>query len=124
MASRSLEGVEDQVEADLELVSVAVARLEDVLDSQLSEVGVRVGGQLPSDLLRDLRRLLRAVERQAGLLQREPVDVAVKQRVRMGGQLDREARFAEASEHGVMMPERRRAGGSARLHQPDRPAMP
>jgi hypothetical protein len=31
----------------------------------------------------DLRRLLRAVERQAALLQHEPVDVAVKQRVRV-----------------------------------------
>ena len=37
---RSLEGVEDQVEANLELVAVVVAGLEYVPHSQLGEVGV------------------------------------------------------------------------------------
>jgi len=85
-AGCSLKGVEDQVEADLELVAVAVAGLEDVPEGQLGEVGVGIGGQLPGDLLRDLPRLLGGVERQARLLQREPVDVAVEQGVSVGGQ--------------------------------------
>src|SRR5437588_5398032 len=37
-----LKAVEDQVEPELVLVAVVVARLEDVLDRELSEVGVRV----------------------------------------------------------------------------------
>ena len=62
-----------------------------MLDRQLGEVGVLVGGELPQDRLGHLRARLRRVERQAGLLDRKPVDVAVEDGERMGGQLDGEA---------------------------------
>ena len=56
-----------------------------------------------------IRRAASAVssgaEWQAGLLDREPVDVAVQQRVGVGGQLDREARTAKTAEHRVMVGE-------------------
>ena len=73
-----LEAVEDEVEPELVLVAVVVAGLEDVLDGQLGEVRVLVGGNLRQDRLGQLGRLLPGVERQARLLQREPVDVAVE----------------------------------------------
>ena len=55
-----------------------------------------------------LSRLLRSLERQARLLQREAVDVAVQDCVGVGGQRDREARTSEAPEDGVVVAQRRR----------------
>jgi hypothetical protein len=81
LSAGSLEGVEDKVEADLELIAVVIAGLEDVPGGKLGEVGILLGGKLPGDLLRDLRRLLRGAEWQARFLQRESVDVAVEQGV-------------------------------------------
>src|SRR5262249_2489050 len=68
------EGIEDEVEPDLELAAVVVAGLHDMLGGHLGEVWVCPGEHLPGDLLCDLRCLFPGVERQAGLLQREPVD--------------------------------------------------
>jgi hypothetical protein len=48
---RSLEGVEDQVEAGVELVALVVAGLQDVPGGELGEVGVLAGGHLAGDLL-------------------------------------------------------------------------
>src|SRR5215472_914870 len=78
---RPSEAVEDQGEADLELVPEAVAGLEDVVDGQLGEVRVLVRGELAEDVLRDLAGFLGGLERQARLLKGEPVDVAVEQGV-------------------------------------------
>lgn len=55
--SRPLEGAEDQVEPDLELLAVAVAGLQDMRGGELGEVGVRVTGQQPGELLRDAGRI-------------------------------------------------------------------
>src|SRR5207244_2134047 len=96
-----LEGVEDQVEPELELVAVVVSRRQDVLGRQLGEVRVGVGGELRQDRLRHVPDRL-GVERQGGLLQRESADVAVEQRERMGGQRDREAGAAEAADHRIV----------------------
>ena len=43
-AGGALEAIEDQVEPELVLVAVVVAGLQDVLECQLGEVGVLVGG--------------------------------------------------------------------------------
>src|SRR5919204_6053628 len=90
----ALEAVEDQVEPELELVRVVVAGLQDVLHGELSEVGVRVGGELTADAVRHLDGLIRRLERQARLLQGEAIDVAVQDRVRVRGHGDRKARLA------------------------------
>ena len=55
------EAVEDQVEPERELVAIVVAGLEDVLDGELGEVGVLVGGDLRHHHLRHLDRLLLGV---------------------------------------------------------------
>ena len=45
-------------------------------------------------------------ERQVGLLQREPVDVAVEHGERVRRPLDREAALPEATDHRVVMSQR------------------
>ena len=109
-AEGPVEAVEDQVEPELVLVAVVVAGLQDVLDDDLGEVRVGAGRELGHDRLGHLGGLLRRVERQAGLLQREPVDVAVEDRVGVGGQLDREARVPEDTEDGVVVSQVRGSG--------------
>jgi len=119
----TFQAVEDQVEPELELATVVVAGLQDMLDGQLGEVGVFVGGEPRHDRPRQVRGLLPALERQARLLQREPVDVTVQDRERVRGQRDREAGSPQASEHRVVVPQRGRTGRATRLHQADRPPM-
>ena len=41
----------------------------------------------------------------------------------MGGQLDREARVSQASDHGIVVSKVCGTGRGPRLHQPDRPAV-
>src|ERR1039457_1275301 len=118
------EAVEDQGEAELVLASEVVAGLQHMPECELGEVGIGVGGELRQHDLRERRGLLWSVERQAPFLQREPVDVAVEGCVGVRSLLEGEAGVAEAAEDGVMVPQRRRAGGRAGLHQADRPAMP
>jgi hypothetical protein len=60
---RPLEGIEDLVQADPELVAVTVAGPEDMPGGQLGKVRVRITGKLPADLLRNPRRLIRGPER-------------------------------------------------------------
>ena len=72
------EAVEDQVEAELVLVAIVVTGLHHMLEGELGEVGVLVSGEAREHDLRECRGLLRGVERQPPLLQREPVDVAVE----------------------------------------------
>src|SRR3954453_15805446 len=103
-ATGPLEGLEDQVQSERELVAVIVAGLPHVLGRQLGQVWVLVHGEPRQDLLRELGGLLGSVERQVALLQREPVDVAVEEREGVGGQRDREAGVAKAAEDGVVMP--------------------
>src|SRR5215470_3383746 len=74
---KPVEAVENQVEADLELVAVGVAGLQDVAGGHLHEVRVLTGGHLTGDLPGNLCRFVLGAGRQTGLLQREPVDVAV-----------------------------------------------
>ena len=104
-AGGGLEAVQDQVQAGLELVGVVVAGLDDVGHGYLGEVGILPRRELLGDLLRDARGLLTGTERQAGLLQGEPVDVTIEQRVRVRCQLDGEAGLAQAAEHGVVVVE-------------------
>src|SRR5690349_1080033 len=81
VSCRPFEGVQDEIEARLELVAVLVTGLQHVRGGQLGQVGIRVSRHRAHDLLRYLRRLLLVAERQARLLQGEPVDVAVEQRI-------------------------------------------
>ena len=48
--------IEDQVETELELVGVVVARVHDVFDGQLSKVGRPVGSNGASRAVRDALR--------------------------------------------------------------------
>src|SRR3712207_7016365 len=83
--SQSLEAVEDQVQAELELLAVVVARLQDVLRGELDEVRVPVDGNLGEHRLRHLGGLIGGLERQTLLLQRKAVNVAVQDREGVGG---------------------------------------
>jgi hypothetical protein len=73
-----LEAVEDEVEAELVLLPVVVARLQDVLDGEGGEPGVVLARELLQEGLRQLGGLLGGAEGQVPLLQGEPVDVAVE----------------------------------------------
>ena len=106
----ALQAVEDQVEAELELVAKVVAGLQDVLDGECREVRVFGGGELCEEGLGEHRGLDSLVEGQIALLEREPVDVAVQSREGMRGQCGREAGSAKAAEDGVVMTERRWTG--------------
>src|SRR3954453_12641894 len=97
------EGVEDEVEADLELVAEVVTRPQHVLDGELRQVRIVTRRRLGEDLLREVRGLSPGLERQARLLQRETVDIAVKQCVGMCGLLDREAGGSQTAEYGVVV---------------------
>jgi hypothetical protein len=71
------EGVEYQVEPEVELLAEVVAGLEDVLRRQLDEVRVLTRGELPDHGSGYVGDAPWAVEGESGLLQREPVHVAV-----------------------------------------------
>src|SRR5258708_11828909 len=107
----SFEAVEDQVDPELVLIAVVVAGLEDVLDSELGEVRVLVSGEPRQHRLGQRRGFRWSVERPAALLQREPVDVSVEDRVGLRGQLDREASVPKAPDDGVVVPQRRGTWG-------------
>ena len=92
-----LEAVEDQGEAELVLVAEVVAGLKNMPECELGQVGIGGGGKLRQHDLRERRGLLWSVERQAPVLQREPVDVAVEGCVGVRGLLEGEAGVAEAS---------------------------
>src|SRR6266536_274966 len=109
-AQEPVETVEEQVEPELELVAVVIARLEDVLGRQLGEVRVLLGGELRQDRLRYILDRLGGVERQAGFLKSEAVDIAVEQRVGVRGHLDREAGAPQRTDHRVVLPQRRGSG--------------
>jgi hypothetical protein len=79
-----------------------------VLEGELGEIRVLIGGELRQHGLGEFGGLLAGVERQARFLQREAVDVTVQDRVGMAGQRDREARTPEAPQDGVVMAQRRR----------------
>src|SRR5690242_17059298 len=100
---RSVEAVEDEVEPVLVLAAVVVAGPEHVLEGELGQVRVLLGGELREHGLGEFGGLLAGVERQARFLQREAVDVTVKGRVGVGSQRDREARTPEAPEDSVVM---------------------
>src|SRR5215467_15442078 len=86
--SRALSNpIQEQIEPELELGRVTVPGPHDVLGRDLSKVGVRSGSrELAHNGLGHLRSLLSGVERQARLLQRETVDVAVEEGVGMSGE--------------------------------------
>jgi hypothetical protein len=88
-AQGSVEAVEDEVEPVLVLAAVVVAGLEHVLEGELGEIRVLIGGELRQHGLGEFGSLLAGVERQARFLQREAVDITVEDRVGMGGQRDR-----------------------------------
>jgi riboflavin kinase/FMN adenylyltransferase len=118
-----VEGVEDEGEAEGELVGVVVAGLEDVLGGQFGEVGVGVGGHVAQDGARDLVPLRRASERQAQLLEHEPVQVAVEQRDGVRGHGDGESSGAQRSDDRVVMAQGRGAGLRAGVHEADGPGV-
>src|ERR1019366_3776989 len=96
-----LEAVEDQVQPELELVAVVIARLQDVLGRQLGEVGESLGGELREEGPGHLPGFRRAAEGQAELLCRETVEVAVDGRDRMARQLDGEAGPPQAADDRI-----------------------
>src|SRR5260221_1376121 len=119
----TFEAIEDQIEPEPVLVAVVVAGREDVLERELGEVRVLVSGEPRQHGQGQCRGFRWSVERQAPLLQREPVDVAVEYRVGVRGQLDREASVPKAPDDGVVVPQRRGTGEGPRLHQADGPAV-
>src|SRR4051812_18636806 len=103
-----LEGIQDEVKADGELLAKVIAGAQDVLDRELGEVWV-LGCRAGEDLLGQLGRLRSSLEWQARLLQGEAVGVAVEQRVGVGRQRDREPGGAKAPQHSVVMPKDRKS---------------
>src|SRR6266446_6632390 len=70
-----------------EFVTIVVAGLHGAVDGHLGEVGILVRPESLEDVSCDLRNsssAFRVAERQCQLCQRESVDVAVQDRVRMG----------------------------------------
>ena len=120
---RPLHAVEDQFEPELESGAVLGASLDE-LAGHPREVRVLVGGQLLEHGLADLGLLPAAAVRQARLLQREPVDVAVEEAVGVGGHGDREAGLEQNAEHPLVVAQRDGTRASLRLDQADRPAVP
>ena len=85
--SGPLKSIQEQIEPELELGLVTVPRPHDMLGRDLGKVGLRPGRrELAHNGLGHLRSLLSGVERQARLLQRETVDVAVEGGVGMSGE--------------------------------------
>src|SRR4051794_33759759 len=108
-AGQPLDPVEDQVEAELELLRVVVARRHHVPGGELVEMRELVDREPRQHDLGEVRGLLRSVEREPALLQGEAVDVAVDRREGVRGELEGEARRPQAAEYGVVRPERGRA---------------
>jgi hypothetical protein len=94
-----------------------------VLGGESPKVRVIAGGKPCQDHLGELGRLVPGIERQGCLLQSEAVDVAFEDRVRVPDQRDREAGLPKASDHRVVVSQRRRTGRAPRLHEADRPGV-
>ena len=119
----SVDAVEQQLEAELELtVEVVTDRVE--RDEELVEVRKIVGSaHLDADVVGD-RSSCGTRTGHRGLLEREPVDVAVGEAVRVQCHGDRQAgRLPQATHHGVAVTEVRGSRGAG-LHLGDRPGVP
>ena len=81
-----------------------------MVDDQFGEVWVLVVRHLLQDRLSHVLGLLLGGERETRLLEREAVDVTVENGERVCGHRYREAGLPKAANHGIVVPERRRAG--------------
>ena len=74
------ETVEDEPQSELELVSIGISLLQDVLFPHLTEMGecIRHHRFLLQDAFGRCSDVPSVVQRQGGFLQREAVDVAIK----------------------------------------------
>ena len=91
-----------------------------MVGEHLGQVGIGAGREGPEHALRHLSGVLGG-EGQVLLGGGEAVDVAVQDRVGVGGHRDVEASRAEAADDGIVMLKVRRAGVGSRLHDADRP---
>jgi len=80
-----------------------------VLDRELDEGGIGLRVEQVHHRIGDFGHGFRAVDRQRSLGEREPVDVAVDQRVGVGGHLDRKPGRPQGADVGFEMPQRSRA---------------
>jgi hypothetical protein len=89
-----LETVQDEPQSELELVSMRISGLQDVLDRHLGEMGkcIRHHGFLVQDVFGRCSDVTGVVQWQGGFLQCEAVDVAVKQGYRVRGHRQGETR--------------------------------
>src|SRR5262245_26029451 len=114
------EGVDDEVEAGLELVGISEPR-RDEFRGHAAQIGISAGLVLAQHLRRDLDEILGVRNWKRFLLQRESIDEAVDEvvgprrlrRGEVGGEEDREDR--------VVVGQVRRTGLHPRLHQADGP---
>ena len=66
---------QDQLEPEFELGAVVGAAIDHVFLGDFGEIGELIGGHVPKDGFDDTRSLLRRVEREIRLGQREAIDV-------------------------------------------------
>lgn len=92
-----LQAVEDQIQTELELVGQVAAGAGDVFGGHLGQMGIFVGGECLEGGSWRIGGLVGPVDREAGLLHHESVDVAVQQQG-VSRHLDGEAPRPEASE--------------------------
>src|SRR5215469_3215613 len=106
--SHSLEAVDDQSEAELELILFILTDADDVLFGVLSEVRVSVGGQ-PRQEGEEVGDVF-FLDRVTCLPKRESKDVAIEGVIAVIGGHGGEARFTKASEYGVDVTQTRGQG--------------
>jgi len=92
-----------------------------VVGKDFHHVGVFVGREGFEHRLCDFRDIVRGIEWEVQLRQREAVDVAVQERVGMGGHRDVEAAGPKGADDRVVMSQVSGAGPSPGFHKPDRP---
>ena len=123
MIEQRSDTVEYDLQPGVELLAVVVARLKDVLDRQLEQVGELGGGKRLHDGPGHGSQLRLVSEGQVDLLQHEAVHVAVDHRDRMGSLEDREATLAEAPDPRLQEPQRGRPWARPRRHQAHGPGV-
>ena len=103
----AFESIEDELDARIEFSTEVVAGLEDMVDSELGQVGEAIWRHLFGDGFGKRSHLSTRRRREGGLLEGEAIEERVDHGVSMASEPEGEPGLPETAEDGVVMPQSR-----------------